>query len=239
MQIAKWAFRITGVVLILALTAMVLGLSYNPWADEKVVTADLQRLQFEALNPISLGHVGGLALICSAFLLADNSPPIVEQVILWAAMPLAGAVMVLANSRGPIIAAATALSFFFLARTKSSRLIVRLAPLLLVFAIVGPPLIEQNEELFQNIWTRFTEKPEENLSNLARVNVQTRAIKSFLEHPLLGAHHRDPELEENEYPHNLIIESAMALGVGGLILFIVLHLRALARISRHSAPSTR
>lgn len=223
--LAKWLSYVGLLVLLMVVTATILGLNFNPWADIGVSTADTERLQFEALNPISLGHVAGLVLICNTFLLVEYQATGRKRLILLAGIILAVIVMGLANSRGPILAASSALAFFLLSRSYRW---ARLAPMLLLAGIPIVYFLAQDPQIIGNLLARFTEDSSFNPSDLARVESQTRAIQAFIENPVFGAFYRDPMLAENEYPHNLIIESAMALGFVGLTLMLLLHVRAAA-----------
>lgn len=221
--LAKWLSYVGLFVLLMVVAATVLGLNYNPWADAGTSTADTERLQFEALNPISLGHVAGLVLICNTFLLVEYRAEGRKRLFLLAGIILAILVIGLANSRGPIIAASVALLFFIFSRSYRW---ARLTPMLLLAGMPIGYFLSQDPQIIGNLLTRFTEDSSFNPSDLARVEAQTRAIQAFIENPVFGAFYRDPMLEENEYPHNLIIESAMALGFVGLTLMILLHIRA-------------
>jgi hypothetical protein len=221
--LAEWLSRLALLVLILIFAAMLLGLNVNPWADAGASTAATERLQFEALNPILIGHVAGFVLICNTYLLVENQAKGLKWLFLLGGIVLAVIVIGLANSRGPIIAASLALLFFFLSRRYRW---ARLVPLVIVTGITISYLLYQDPQIIGNLTERFTEDTVYNPSDLGRVEAQESAIAAFIENPIFGAFYRDPMLAENQYPHNLIIESAMALGVVGLTLMILLHVRA-------------
>jgi O-antigen ligase len=81
--------------------------------------------------------------------------------------------------------------------------------------------------------SRFTEL-DLDPSALARLQSQANAIDQFLASPWIGSAYI--ELELRMYPHNPIVESAMATGVIGLVLFTLLFgntlLLALRRLRR-------
>ena len=72
------------------------------------------------------------------------------------------------------------------------------------------------------LFVRFTDIEEDD-SSIQRLLLQANAITQFLGSPLLGS--AFTELEFLEYPHNLFIETGMALGVVGLfVMFMLIYL---------------
>jgi O-antigen ligase len=188
-----------------------------------VSTADTERLQFEVLNPISMGHAAGLVVICNTYLLIEYQAKSLQRVLLLSGIVLACAVIGLANSRGPIFAVSLALMFFLLSRSYRW---ARLAPLVILAGLPISYFLYQDPQIIGNLLSRFTADTVYNPSDLGRIGSQTSAIAAFIENPIFGAFYRDPMLAENEYPHNLLIEAAMAMGLVGLTLMILLHVRA-------------
>ena len=172
---------------------------------ERSLTERTGRLSFEAVNPITLGHVAVTTLIAILCMVHRRLDP-VSRIGLTFASVAAGTCLVLAASRGPIVAIAAAAIAFVAATGRWSWLLV-LTLLLL------PKYLDQDNELL----ARFLSIDEDE-SALARLLLQSNAIAQFLNNPLLGSAYI--ELEFLEYPHNLFIETAMALGVVGLALLL-------------------
>jgi O-antigen ligase len=230
--LGNWLFRISLFTISLAVLALLFDLDFNPWGDAGD-DANLSRLQFEKLNPISLAHAAGVYLIYAAYRSLTYRPKILEFAILLSGCILAFYTMVLANSRGPILAFGAAIGFLLLSRrekaAKFAFFTLVLSPLL-IFA--APLLLDFIGEGLEKLWTRFTLDNDQ--STLDRFFIQARAVESFTNNPIFGAHYRDPQLNTNQYPHNLLIETAMALGIVGLIPFVFLNFRAFMRIiSKH------
>lgn len=170
------------------------------------------RLSFEAVNPITLGNVAATTLI-AALCLTQRHPRPLEWLALFAAAAVAGVCLMLAASRGPLLSLAFA-TIVFAAITGRWRWLALLV--LLGLALVLDP----DSELF----TRFATIQEDE-SALLRLAAQANAITQFLDHPLLGS--AFVELEFLEYPHNLFIETAMAVGIAGSVLLLTLLYKSL------------
>ncbi len=170
------------------------------------------RLFFEALNPISLGHAAVTTLIAVLCITRQrpNRTMLSFSLVVAAA---AGACVVLSGSRGPMLALAVCVMLF----AAAARRWVWLA---LVLLVLLPQMLNSDAEL----WQRFSTVTED-ASALERLLLQGNAIQQFLAQPLLGSAY--VELEFKEYPHNLIIETGMALGVLGLTLFLTIAIQAL------------
>lgn len=159
------------------------------------------RLYFEALNPISLGHAAVTTLI--AALCATRHRPDKARLLFTLVVAVAAGVCVaLSGSRGPTLALGVCALLFVTATGRWGWL----ALALLVFV----PLALNSDA---DLWQRFSTVTEDD-SALERLLLQGNAIQQFLARPLLGSAY--VELEFKDYPHNLFIECAMALGVVGL-----------------------
>ncbi len=208
-------------VMIIAVLSYLLGKGFNPWAEQGGETI---RLGFKALNPISLGHVAGTALICGFYLLYETRPKgMYPRVLAWSVVVMGCFVIVLANSRGPIVATGLALAWFFLVRFKR---VAYIMPLLVLI----PFFMSTDNILIANMTERFSVNVGEDLSATGRLFAQELAIRAFLDYPIFGAYYIDPRLGAGSYPHNIIIETAMALGITGLIMIFAMLIRAAKKI---------
>ncbi len=187
--------------------------------SERSLTERTGRLSFEAINPITLGHVATTTLI-AVLCLTQRRLSAMNWMALIPAVLVAGTCLVLAASRGPVVALALA-AIAFVASTRRWRWLLLMALLLL------PQLPSQDGEL----WVRFASIDEDD-SALQRLLLQGNAIAQFLSHPLLG--NAFVELEFLEYPHNLFIESAMALGIVGSAILVTVLFKALLAALRLS-----
>jgi O-antigen ligase len=193
-----------------------LGLAYNPWEQYGTTQA---RLGFEALNPISLGHIVGSAILAAIVIISRNGQSNFWRFAAIITIITGSILLIQAASRGSIVAIAIALLWFSL--TKAKRLFV-VAPLLflaLAFGLAQTEVIEKIVSLQDG--GAFADR-----SALERLNTQQMAIADFFGAPLFGAHYANPAWIDGEYPHNILIETAMALGVIGLILWVIMLIKA-------------
>lgn len=175
--------------------------------QSRSLTEATGRLSFEALNPISIGHVAVTTLIAALSLTQPR--------LRWADLPLmfAGVVAALtvsglAAARGPVLGMVAAAMVYAVA-TRRWRWIMALVVASLVL------LLDPETAL----WKRFADV-EDDASSVERLLLQGSAVTAFLSSPVWGSAFVEPI--EFTYPHNLFIETAMALGVIGLLLLFVL-----------------
>jgi O-Antigen ligase len=204
----------------MALLAQFLGLGYNPW--EIYGTTDV-RLGFEALNPISLGHVAATTALTSVYILAGSNLSLRWRLLALASIGMSGVLLINAGSRGALIAFTISIGWFGL--TKIKRLAV-IGPVLTLALFLGA----SQTSVFQATIGSFTGGLASDASGLQRLNAQAIAIEDFVDSPVFGKHYINPDLESGNYPHNLFIESAMALGIFGLVLFLTIAFRAVKKL---------
>ena len=171
------------------------------WGQAHSISEITDRQFFEAVEPITLGHTAASALI-AALCVTCYRPDRVAWAFTIAAAVAAGMCLVLAGSRGPVIAFALC-GILFAAGTG------RWGWLALTLLLIVPQGLDADGEL----WRRFSTTAEDN-SSLERLLLQGNAIQQFMARPLFGSAY--VELELLSYPHNLMIETAMALGFVGI-----------------------
>jgi O-Antigen ligase len=204
----------------MALLAQYLGLGYNPW--EIYGTTDV-RLGFEALNPISLGHVAATTALTSVYILAGSSLALRWRMLAIAGIGMSGVLLINAGSRGALIAFTISIGWFGL--TKIKRLAV-IGPVLTLALFLGA----SQTSVFQATIGSFTGGLASDASGRERIYAQEVAIEDFVDSPVFGKHYINPDLGSGYYPHNLFIESAMATGIFGLALFLVTSVRSLKNL---------
>jgi O-antigen ligase len=175
----------------------------------------------ERLNPIVFGMLGGLLMVASFIQLLSVRANWVKFIIAAATLFLGLANLLIAASKSPIIF--TLLSLFIITWHSLKKGKYRAAGMLFfmvcisVFSIFYFGL----QEVFLLAVTRFTEISSD-ASSYERLDMLLGGLRQFLEDPLLGSF-----LEEKinkEYPHNLILESFMATGIVGGVIFSIFYL---------------
>ncbi len=192
------------------------------------------RLESLKLNPIGLGHIGVSLTLLSLFnLLSLRTGKWLQAKPLLVLYIIVGIVVVLlSGSRGPVLALVLgliAITYF------SLKGILRwgiLAGIPFIFAVAVALSAGFEQDTGFAFLTRFSSLGEggDDPSN-ERLEMIRGALKQFSDAPLLG-----DAIEEktfNFYPHNVIVESLMAVGVVGtvpLLFVLVGAIRAALRL---------
>lgn len=188
-------------------------------------TRDINRWNLSSLNPIALGHLGVTGILIGIAVLLSKSRSRFEAMLALVAISTGLIVMVLANSRGPALALAAPIIFFFLAKRQYGKLIVLVFFCLSLLA--GQGMGKQEGDSFLNAFLgRFSDlQTGSDQSADIRAGSFQGAFNQFLGSPFLG-----DALEESTtgfYPHNLLIEAYMSTGIIGGIPFTLLIIAAL------------
>lgn len=199
-------------------TCMVaIGMHFLQLGEAQSLTAITGRLSYTAINPISLGHVATTTLLAAVCITRHRS-----NMVVWLAVVLCSAAalicLALTASRGPMLALA-ACTVVYIVATRHWKLVAGGIVMILFIALgaVGD---------LGSIDYRLTGW-EHDESIRARFALQFAALADFYQKPILGSSFLD--LTTFSYPHNLFIESAMAMGVVGLLTALLLVCMALRR----------
>lgn len=180
------------------------------------------RLTLGRLNPISIGHVGATTVIAAIALFFERGHTLRLR---WLALPIAGlalSCMVLAASRGPVVSLVGAI-MALLVFLRRWGLLAMLAVVALIAAINTSNF---QGELLQRLLAIGVDG-----SSMARLDIQSLALDQFLAHPITGSAY--VELITGFYPHNIILDAAMSLGVVGLALMLYILTTAVVATARH------
>lgn len=207
--IAKILVAIGGLTCMLAVCMHFLKLG-----EAQSLTAVTGRLSYTAINPISLGHVATTTLLAAVCLMRHRL-----KVVVWTTVTLASVAallcLALTASRGPVLALVTS-GVVYMVATRNWKMVAASLVLVTCMALVGLGSIDE----------RFTGWGHD-ASIQARFELQFAALADFFQAPVLGSSFLD--LTTLSYPHNLFVESAMAMGVVGLLTAILLVFMALRR----------
>ena len=189
------------------------------WIDQSYLDLPFYKYAVLDFNPIGLSRFVGLFIILTVFF---RSLPLAAT-IRFCLMMAAGAAMVLLNARGPALALVVALLFggFFLAGRKSRMLPLLAAPVFLFLSYYISSHYWFAPDLFST-------------GDSGRLQLYQTALEAFMQSPLLGAGtgsyaYLSP-VSSVMYPHNLLLESAVELGLVGLGLCLLLFLSPLVRL---------
>jgi hypothetical protein len=206
-----------------------LGLALN--LGELVATVDT-RLSLERANPIQLAYTSISILLLFYFTLERRFK--VSTILALLAVPFLVLVVLYSQSRGPLVSSALALLIYLLLLRGSSRFAT-----LSYLAIIGGVLFVWNSELVTTTIVGMIER-----SNIYDQSTYMHMIASegawaqFWEDPLVGRY--VIELQTQFYPHNIYVESLMAVGVLGALPFalhMLLAIRAAFGLLRVRNPT--
>jgi O-antigen ligase len=211
-SLARVFFFMGTLVSLMGVMLMLLG-----FGGSRSMTEETGRFGFDTVNPITFGHAGATTIIAALAAWQQSRPA--ERPLLLVGAGFGAACLVVAASRGPLLSLVVALTMYVYVRRKWGWVVLAV----LAGASFLPSLLTSDGfELaarFSNI--------EEDESALGRLATQANAIQQFFDNPLFGNAFTEPIM--GMYPHNLVIESAMALGVPGLLLFIAICIRGWVR----------
>ena len=176
-----------------------------------------------SLNTIAFGRTAAvLIFICLVYLLQYKTKTWVK-VFLLIAMLLGIFNIFTAGSRGPLLQLCiTVLIYFFTNRNLiKMRSLIALCMIFIILAFLFPNYLDVTALLFDRLQeTGFSS----NNSDRIRASFFNSAWNQFLDNPLLGD--SIETIVGGTYPHNLILESLMALGLFGGILMTVLFIKS-------------
>lgn len=177
-------------------------------------TEEQGRLSFDALNPITIGYTGVTAVLSAIYLWPRASRGV--RFVLATTIAIGGYIIILSGSRGPLVALLLAVAYLMAVRGKIGLLILTgMAGLYAAFIAADQGL---------SIVARFTGVGTlDDQSSAERLDVMHLAVDQAVANPLFG--HAYAETTTMSYPHNLFVESAMAIGVVGLLLMIAIQAR--------------
>lgn len=194
------------------------------------IDEDVGRLNFSRLGPIALGHAGVSCIligVCS-LKIRETIWKVSSLLLIFSSIPIVLSV----GSRGPVLALLLC-SFVFLRNfsVRNNIFFIITAFLIIFFTF-------QQSTSFLRVSNLLDVQQDLDLSALARLEYQWLAIQSFISSPLYGEFYIDPSLGEGKYPHNIMIETGMALGLIGLIPFclILVGLLRITAISHSGVP---
>lgn len=175
-----------------------------------------RRASFDTLNPITIGYTG-LFTAFSGYAMLVWVAPRWKFAIAIPAIVLGMLVMALGGSRGPLVGAVLFLAVYAVVRRYGSLALGLFGAFAYgVYLTVGQDLalvqrLQSQGGGDQSMWERFY--------------VQQSSFQAAIENPIFGLSYLEPSTMA--YPHNLLIESGMALGIFGFALMLAILLKLL------------
>lgn len=181
----------------------------------------LYRLATPVLNPISVGHLGVSVMIVALCGFAGSGP---GARLLRSLLVLLSVIVVVGSvSRGPILAALVAALLLAVRPRAGSRIrlfgvVLRVALVAAAIAAVAVAINYLEQSGIIDVVERLTETLQD-VASQERTAMFAGAWQQFTEHPFVGSAFVERRFMMN--PHNVILESLMAVGIVGLALLLV------------------
>jgi hypothetical protein len=166
------------------------------------------RAGFEVLNPISIGY-HGLYIATASVMLMVRYRTVATMILCIPITLLGGYMLAISGSRGPFVALFAAMLLTGLAgrHTRMTYVVAGLAVAGLLSYFGAPEVIS----------SRFQDAGQDS-SSLVRLDAMQLSIDAAVANPILGYAYIEPAT--GVYPHNLLVESAMALGLVGFAMML-------------------
>lgn len=223
--------------LILLATTAVCAMALIQQATSGGMTASRMRGNI-ALNMITLGRVGACALaLVITRTIVGNRVSFLRNAIYWACALAGGLVVLLANSRGPLLSLVLTIAIVLVTtfgRRALPILILAPTPAILsawALASLAPERIEQ-------VIGRFEIDSDSESMDDSRLSLWRETIKLIAENPVMGA---GIELAGGATPHNLVLEGFLSTGIlGGIAMCAALSIAILQalKLLRTRAPGS-
>jgi O-antigen ligase len=200
-----WTLFVVGAV-------TVVGIAWLQYSGSNAVMLDnANRVYFERLNPISIGHAGLTALIASYTLIRTPQGKIIKSAILIV-VGVSAFTMYLASARGPLVAMLCCVALFPMLRPRLKTVFmgwVLLGGIVLFLATADMNLLIEKFHL-------TTSGTAETNSNVGRLEFIASSWELFKQNPLFGYGTHPPF----GYPHNMFVEILQAMGLLGMAIFV-------------------
>jgi O-antigen ligase len=204
------------------LIAVTLGISLFSNESLWITTVEVQRPDANvALNTISFGHLGATGTILSLYCFGKMKLGVLNKIVVIVVMALSIYCMLRAASRGPVIAFAIVSLFWMICRFRRLSLGLTIITCTMALIIVFlDPIISVLGEISPILEMRLRD----NNDSTTRFPIYSAAINAFLDNPITGKQFVVFFGGTTyAYPHNIVLEAFMALGLlGGVILVYIL-----------------
>lgn len=193
---------------------------YSGLLGSRSLMALTGRLSSYSVNSITLGHIASsliIAVLATSWLRGK----------VWIGLKLAGVgaglvCIVLSASKGAFLALLMSLVFLVAVKVRSGKV----ATLLFLTSVAVLAVVVDWDYRDLPLWERVVNMRSD-ASTTIRLQLYADAYQQFLDNPVLGSAY--VERNSGTYPHNLILESFMSLGIVGGVLFIILNIAGMNR----------
>lgn len=179
------------------------------------------------LTSINYGQLGASLLLISIYKLTISKLSRINILLYVAGILVGLLIMGLSASKSPFVSSAAVIIIFLLSKFSFKRYLVVSGFLILIISGIQFFLsfIEKSGSALLARYNLFLEHGDEN-----RIELIKDSFNEFINHPVFGNHFvLESGFSAGYYPHNIILESFMALGVFGGLLFLYILFNALKK----------
>lgn len=197
---------------------------FNGYLNSIINGMIMSRLETNKLNPISLGHLSATILIYLIFIkqYLKKKFHLIDNIALIGAF----VGLIMSNSKNPILTLLLVILFAYYLQYGLQKKFY-LAIFLLLLSVVISYILFVNVfdiNVFQRFSIMFSEDDE---SSMSRMSSFKEGIEMFLSNPVFG---KSFLLPLGGYPHNILIDLLMSLGLIGFSIFIYLSIKTFRAI---------
>jgi O-antigen ligase len=189
---------------------LVIGMGLN---REALMESAERRMALEKINPIALAYTASSMMLFYMLAFGRSKRVMIEAILI---VPVLLIIVSLARSRGMIISTVVTLAIYVIALKGTRRIwvLTGLGGVAAAIAYYGnPEYIDHVIDALNRIDVHA------DMSTAARALTFQGAWEQFLEDPIFGRYAM--ELQTGWYPHNIYLESLMAVGLIGTVPFLV------------------
>jgi len=178
------------------------------------------RIADDRLNPISLGHLGAMLVLHSLWALVffRRWRTTLMRLLLLAGLCSGLYILMMANSRGPILVTIVCLAIIVLFAPSRYKFWLLILSGIAVASIVPIALYLEHAANISVFTRLFGATLSEHAEQSMRLQLYSKALEGFLQSPWIGS---SLEVASGGHPHNVIIELFMATGVFFGLIFTV------------------
>lgn len=225
----KWKYFVKVLLVLLAVLNVLILVSVVTAPADYVIERGFRFEGNERLNPITSGMIAAFLLVLIFVKVHNGEISIKTSLVFFLLASLSIVNLVTTLSKGPILFAGLSLLLILFRLVKKG---VLRALSIVVVGIVGVNAIMSFfgiGEILNLVVDRFIGIGERDESTAERILLYSNAWKQFLAEPLTGDFLEERTLRI--YPHNMVIEALMALGVFGGLLFLIYYLMSWLRLA--------
>ena len=187
------------------------------------IQLDRNTLMENVLNPIAISYQGEVMALLSIYFLLFEKHSFLKKIFFRIGMLLGLYILIVGGSRGPLVSFSLLLIFLLLCKMYRARktalyyaklIVVPIISIAFFILFIVPRIPWEKIAIFNRMVSWLEDDYTNSLDN--RDERYEWAWQAFLDNPIFGSQFVDLY---NGYPHNIVLESLMALGlIGGSVL---------------------